>query len=290
MADEAGAAAQGPALAGAPGYRVAAGIAYDGTRFDGWQIQPRRNGVHHSLQGRIEEALSQIAGAPIATRCAGRTDAGVHALNQVVHFEAPFERPESAWVRGSQRYLPEGVSIHWARPVPTSFDARLSARARTYCYLIQEGPTLSPLWRNRAGHSHRALDLTRLQAASLPFLGQHDFSAFRSSQCQARTPVRTLERLEWRREGPFLLCRLTANAFLHHMVRNLIGTLLMAGDGRRPVDWPAEVLASRDRRQAAATFSPAGLYLVAVRYDPRFGLPSGLAMDGPAAIGLEQLC
>ena len=225
----------------------------------------------------------------MATRCAGRTDAGVHAINQVVHFEVPCERPESAWVRGTRRYLPEGVAIRWARPVPDTFDARLSARSRTYCYVVHEGRESSPLWRNRAGHSLRSLDLERLRAASAPLLGRHDFSAFRSSQCQARTPVRTLERLDWRREGAFLLCRLTANAFLHHMVRNLVGTLLMAGDGRRPLDWPAAVLASGDRRRAAATFSPSGLYLVAVRYDPRFGLPGGAGDDDAAGIALADL-
>ena len=268
--------------------RWAAGIGYDGSSFDGWQIQPKQDGVHRSIQGLVEAALAAVAGEGITTRCAGRTDAGVHAVNQVIHFETTVERPESAWVRGTRRFLPPGIALRWARPVPADFDARLSARSRTYCYVVHEGRESSPLWRLRAGHSHRPLDLARLEQASAPLLGRHDFSAFRSSQCQARTPVRTLERLEWSRQGAFLLCRLTANAFLHHMVRNLVATLLMAGDGRRPVDWPARVLASLDRSQAAATFSPAGLYLVAVRYDPRFDLP-GPQVDGEAAITLDQL-
>ena len=285
MTDEKG----GPAPAGPAPRRWAAGVAYDGTGFDGWQIQPRRDGVHRSLQGRIEQALAEVAGSPVATRCAGRTDAGVHAVEQIIHFEVPCVRPESAWVRGTRRFLPAGVAIRWARPVPADFDARLSALSRTYCYLVHEGRESSPLWRDRAGHSLRPLDLARLQAASAPLVGRHDFSAFRSSECQARTPVRLLERLDWRRQGPFLLCRLTANAFLHHMVRNHVGTLLMAGDGRRPVDWPAEVLDSRDRSRAAATFSPAGLYLLSVRYDPRFGLPGGAGNDDAAGVSLDRL-
>lgn len=282
----------GPAAAaGAPAgaiRRWAAGVAYDGAGFDGWQIQPPRDGIHRSIQARVEQALAAVAGERIATRCAGRTDAGVHAVNQVIHFETTVERPESAWVRGTRRYLPAGLGLRWARPVGPDFDARLSARSRTYCYVVHEGREPSPLWRGRAGHSLRPLDLERLRLASASLVGCHDFSAFRSSQCQARTPVRTMERLEWSRQGSFLLCRLTANAFLHHMVRNLVATLVMAGDGRRSVDWPAGVLASRDRSQAAATFSPAGLYLVAVRYPARFDLP-GPPVDGDDALSLDLL-
>lgn len=266
----------------APGrLRWAAGVCYDGSGWDGWQIQPLRDGEHRSIQGRVEAALAEVAGEAISTRCAGRTDAGVHAVNQVIQFDTGARRPESAWVKGSRRFLPPGIALRWACTVPADFDARYSAQVRTYCYLVHEGRQPSPLWRDRAGHSGRPLDLGRLVAASKPFLGQHDFSAFRSSQCQARSPVRTVEAIDWVRYGPFLACRLTANAFLHHMVRNLIGTLLMAGDGRRPVDWPAAVLASGDRSRAAATFSPSGLYLQAVRYDPRFGLPgAGDMADG----------
>ena len=277
----------GNAVAGLAPRRWAAGVAYEGSAFDGWQIQPMQAGVHRSIQGQVEQALARVAGERMPTRCAGRTDAGVHAVNQIMHFETTVDRPESAWVRGTRRFLPAGIALRWARPVPADFDARLSARSRTYCYLVQEGRESSPLWRLRAGHSLRPLDLERLRLASQPLLGCHDFSAFRSSQCQARTPIRTMERLEWTRQGSFLLCRLTANAFLHHMVRNLVATLLMAGDGRRAIDWPAAVLASRDRSLAAATFSPAGLYLVAVRYDPRFGLPGLPADDQP--ITLDQL-
>ncbi len=254
--------------------RWAAGICYDGTGLAGWQTQPQGEGRPAAIQDRIEAALGAVAGAPIATRCAGRTDAGVHAVGQVIHFETRAERPESAWVRGTRAFLPEAIGLRWARPVPAAFDARRSARARTYCYVVYEGREPSPLWRHRAGYSRRPLDDGRLRAASRPFVGRHDFSAFRSSQCQAKTPIRTIERLDWHRDGPFVLMRITADGFLHHMVRSLVGTLIYAGDGRQPVDWPRAVLASRDRSRAAPTFAASGLYLLSVRYDPHFGLPA----------------
>ena len=155
-----------------------------------------------------------------------------------------------------------------------TFDARRSAQARSYVYLIREGAQPSPLWRHRAGHSSRPLDLERLREASEPLIGRHDFSAFRSSQCQARSPVRTLLRLQWQREGAFVLMQVTADAFLHHMVRNLVAALVYVGDGRQPVDWPARLLAGRDRTRSAPTFAACGLYLLSVRYDPMLRLPT----------------
>ncbi len=214
-----------------------------------------------------------MAGERIATRCAGRTDAGVHAVCQVIHFDSPVDRPDSAWVRGTRAFLPQGVALRWACRVPADFDARRSARARSYCYVIREGRQPSPLWRYRACHSARPLDLARLREASAPLLGRHDFSAFRSSQCQARSPIRTLQRLDWHRDGPFLLMHVTADAFLHHMVRNLVAALAYAGDGRQSVDWPCRLLAAGDRTRSAPTFPACGLYLLSVRYDPALGLP-----------------
>lgn len=254
--------------------RWACGVTYAGTGFRGWQTQSRRDGEPLAIQDAVESALSTIAGEPVATRCAGRTDAGVHAIGQVVQFDCAAERDASAWVRGTRAHLPTGVALRWARPVGDDFDARFSALARTYWYLLRDGPEASPLWDGRAGASSRPLDPERLALASARLVGTHDFSAFRSSECQAKSPVRTIESVRWRRQGAFLLMAVTANAFLHHMVRNLVGSLVYVGDGRRPVDWLDEVLASRDRARAAPTFAAAGLYLVAVRYDARFDLPT----------------
>jgi tRNA pseudouridine38-40 synthase len=253
--------------------RWVCGLSYDGTDYCGWQRQPAGATRKPAVQNVVETALGRIAGHPVATRCAGRTDAGVHALQQVVQFDTPAERPASAWVRGVNAFLPDTVAMRWAVVADDSFDARFGARARTYWYVLIDAPVRPPLWRDRAGWTHRVLDADRMGRAAACLLGRHDFSAFRASECQAATPHRTITSLEVVREGPFLLLSVTADAFLQHMVRNLVGSLVYVGDGRRPVEWVGEVLESRNRSLAAPTFSAAGLYLASVRYDSRWLLP-----------------
>jgi tRNA pseudouridine38-40 synthase len=253
--------------------RWVCGLSYDGTGYCGWQVQPAAAGRKPALQNEVEAALAKIAGHAIHTRCAGRTDAGVHALQQVIQFDTSGVRPAGAWVRGANTFLPPAVAIRWAVPATAAFDARFGATARTYWYALLDVPVQPPLWRNRAGWTHRRLDGERMSEAAACLIGTHDFSAFRSSECQAASPVRTIESIEIRRDGRFLLLAVTANAFLHHMVRNLVGALVYVGDGRRPAGWIAQVLASCDRSMAAPTFSAAGLYLASVRYDAKWNLP-----------------
>jgi tRNA pseudouridine38-40 synthase len=249
--------------------RIALGLEYDGAHFAGWQTQPDRSAV----QDAVEAALFAFATEPVQVVCAGRTDTGVHATGQVVHLDTPIERGDSSWVRGVNRYLPPAAAVRWARPVPADFHARFSAISRTYDYWILNDPVRSPLHRGRAGWVFRPLDEVAMGEAAALLLGTHDFTSFRSAQCQARTPVRQLHRLEVSRRGRMLRVQVHANAFLHHMVRNLVGTLVWVGLGRRPAAWAAEVLAARDRSLAAPTFEAGGLYLSRVEYDPAFGLP-----------------
>lgn len=249
--------------------RWALGLQYDGAAFCGWQTQPDKGAV----QDAVERALAQFAGVPVATVCAGRTDAGVHATHQVVHIDAPVERDAQSWVRGVNRYLPPAVAVRWARPVDDTFHARFSARSRRYDYWLLRDPVRVPLLERRAGWSFRLLDVAAMRSGARSLVGTHDFSAFRSAECQAASPVRDLQALEIAELGRLLRFRLRANAFLHHMVRNLVGTLVDVGMGRHPPEWVGDVLASRDRRQAAPTFSAAGLYLTGVDYDAAFNLP-----------------
>jgi tRNA pseudouridine38-40 synthase len=259
--------------------RIALGLEYDGSAFAGWQTQPDRRGA----QDALESALAGIAGLPIATICAGRTDAGVHALDQVVHFDTEAARPLSAWVRGTNRFLPNAISVRWARPVPDRFHARFDARLRSYAYWILNDPVRSPLCHDRAGWVFRPLEVEPMADAARQLIGRHDFSSFRSAECQAASPVRELVELSVVRFGRFVRIRASANAFLHHMVRNLVGALVYVGLGRQPPDWVAEVLAARNRSLAAPTFPAAGLYLERVEYDPAFDLPAPPAMT-PAGI------
>lgn len=257
--------------------RLALGLAYEGTAAPGWQTQPSGE----AIQDLVEPALAAVAGHPVATVCAGRTDAGVHALAQVVHLDTEARRPLGAWVRGVNARLPGRVAVQWVREVPADFHARFHARARSYRYLIHCAPVRHPLWRDRAGWVFRQLDVDAMRASAAALLGEHDFSSFRSSQCQAATPVRTMTRLDVERRGAFVELSFTANAFLHHMVRNIVGALVHVGIGRQPVSWVPELLAARRRALGAPTFSPAGLYLAGVDYDPALGLPSG----GPDPLG-----
>ncbi len=249
--------------------RIALGIEYNGSAFCGWQTQSSGCAV----QDALERALSGIAGEKIATICAGRTDAGVHALAQVVHFDCNAARPDSAWLRGTNTLLPAGVAATWMRPVPEDFNARYSAQERCYRYVLLNHPVRPALNQGRAGWCHAPLDVIRMREAAPLLLGEHDFSAFRSSECQARSPVRELRRLDVRRSGDYVVFELAANAFLHRMVRNIVGCLVYVGKGRHDPAWAREVLASRDRALAAPTLDAAGLYLAHVSYDAKWGLP-----------------
>ncbi len=253
--------------------RIALGVEYDGAQFEGWQTQPHRR----TVQDALEAALSRFADASIETTCAGRTDAGVHATGQVVHFDTDRDRGMVSWVRGVNRYLPPQVAVQWAQRVDDSFHARFSARARHYEYWICNRATRSPLWDRRAGWVFRPLDVAAMRAAAACWLGRQDFSSFRSSECQAKSPVRTLHRLDVERpEEGMIRIRASADGFLHHMVRNLVGALVEVGTGRKDFSWAKELLAACDRRRGAPTFDAAGLYLTAVEYDADCGLPHGL--------------
>jgi len=249
--------------------RIALGVEYDGSRFCGWQTQPQGC----SVQDALERALAEVAGEPVATVSAGRTDAGVHALAQVVHFDTGAGRPESAWVRGVNTLLPPACAVNWSRQVAEGFHARYSALARCYRYLLLNHPVRPAADQSRVGWFHAPLDLEKMQCAARLLIGEHDFSAFRSAECEARTPVRALERLDIARRRDYLTFDFRANAFLHHMVRNIVGCLVYVGKGKHPPEWLGEVLESRDRSRAAPTFEAAGLYLHRVIYDARWDLP-----------------
>lgn len=250
--------------------RVALGVEYDGSRFCGWQTQPEGCAV----QDALERALAGIAGEPVATVCAGRTDAGVHALGQVVHFDTGAERPGSAWVRGVNALLPPACAVTWSQEVAQDFHARYSAVSRCYRYVLLNHAVRPAAEHTRVGWFHVPLELEPMQRAARFLLGQHDFSAFRSAECQARTPVRVLARLDIARRGDYVVFDFCANAFLHRMVRNIMGCLVYVGKGKYPPEWIGEVLAGRDRTHAAPTFEAAGLYLSRVTYDARWGLPA----------------
>lgn len=250
--------------------RLALLLSYDGSRFEGWQTQ--RSG--RAIQDFLESALSEIAGHRVATFCAGRTDAGVHAFRQVVHFDTGAARPDSAWVRGVNSHLPPGIAVRHVREVDQDFHARFGAQRRRYRYFLHVSPVRHPLLVDRAGWTHQPLDHGVMIRAAALLVGEHDFSAFRSSQCQASSPIRRLEELSIDRQGALLTFTLTANAFLHHMVRNLVGLLVYVGCGRCQPEFAADLLEQRDRRLAPPTFDAAGLYLEGVQYDARYELPT----------------
>lgn len=251
--------------------RLALGLEYDGAAFRGWQTQPGGN----TLQDSLETALAQVAAHPVATVCAGRTDAGVHAIGQVVHFDTSAQRPLSAWVRGVNAHLPAAMAVRWACCVPDDFHARFSARARTYQYWLLVDLVRPALLARRVGWVFRPLDLEAMQAATPLLEGTHDFSAFRAAECQAASPVRSLHACRVEQRGRLIRFEFRANAFLHHMVRNLVGSLVYVGLRRQPPEWIGEVLAARERHRAAPTFAAAGLYLSAVEYDAALALPAG---------------
>lgn len=251
-------------------HRIALGIEYKGADYHGFQKQP--NGVT-TVQQVLERALSRVANEPISLVCAGRTDAGVHATNQVIHFDTLAVRPEKAWLRGTRPYLPDSVSVRWVREVVPQFHARFSAHHRTYRYLLTDAKTPSGLLHDQVTWSSRPLSLTFMQQAATYLVGQHDFTSFRAAQCQAKSPVRRIEYIHLVRRGDLIVLEIQANAFLHHMVRNIVGVLMAVGAGDRSPEWVAEVLAARDRSAGGVTAKPFGLYLVAVDYPVVFDLP-----------------
>lgn len=266
--------------------RIALGIEYDGTDFCGWQTQAA--GIR-AVQPQLEAALSRVANHPVIVHCAGRTDTGVHATYQVVHFESDAKRSARSWILGANANLPADVGVLWAMPVADDFHARFSAHARSYDYVLSNRRTRPALWRGKVSWECRALDIAAMAEAAQHLLGEHDFSAFRAQGCQAKHPIRTLHRLEVVEMAPCIVFRVEANAFLQHMVRNFVGTLLEVGRGQRPPAWVATVLAGRDRSRAGMTAPPDGLYLSGVRYADKYGLPAPprncpvlACYDGPA--------
>lgn len=262
--------------------RIVLGVQYNGAPWQGWQTQP--HGL--TVQDKLETALQRFTLSAINTTCAGRTDSGVHALEQIVHFDTDIVRDRFSWVRGVNAFLPSSIAVRWACELPAGngvtgtdgehaggFHARFSATARTYHYVLYNHPVRSPLLSGKAGWTFRALDAQRMQQGADYLIGEHDFTTFRAVGCQAKTPVRTMESLQVRRCGDLIVVTLKANAFLHHMVRNIVGSLIFVGNGNQPPQWIAQVLAQRDRSRAAPTFMPDGLYLAKVDYPAQWQLP-----------------
>jgi tRNA pseudouridine38-40 synthase len=253
---------------------VVLGVSYRGQSYHGWQSQPDGN----TVQDQLERALSRFADQAVRCLCAGRTDTGVHALNQVVHLDTDIARIEPSWVRGTNRYLPQDIAVQWCMFRQDDFHARFSAQGRRYVYVLLESPVRPAVEAGAVGWSFRALDGTAMEAAAKHLIGEHDFSAFRSAECQAASTVKTIRSIRISRRGAYWRFEFDANAFLHHMVRNIMGCLVAVGSGARDDAWLAGVLAARDRRFAARTFPAAGLYFIGPYYDPAHAIP-----DRPAA-------
>lgn len=264
--------------------RIAAILEYDGARFAGWQWQAPEHQAPRvrTVQAEVEAAFSRIANAPVRVVVAGRTDAGVHACAQVIHFDTEARRTPVSWVRGANTYLPREIAIVWADEIDPKFHARFSATGRRYRYVILNRGVRPSLLAARVTWEYRRLDVEAMQAAADSLLGTHDFSAYRAVQCQAKSPVRELRALDVRRRGELVVIDVYANAFLHHMVRNLAGVLLTIGAGERGVGWAREVLETRDRTQGGITAPPDGLYLSGIEYPSHFGIPSATSPCGPA--------
>ncbi|MBM3109831.1 tRNA pseudouridine(38-40) synthase TruA [Pseudomonas sp. P66] len=273
--------------------RIALGVEYKGSRYRGWQRQA--DGVP-SVQQTLEEALSKVADSPVTLLCAGRTDAGVHACGQVVHFDTQVVRSMKAWTMGANINLPHDISVAWAKEMPASFHARFKAIARRYRYVIYNDQIRPAHMGQEVTWNHRPLNVERMALAADYLVGTHDFSAFRAGQCQAKSPIKNIHHLRVTRHGKMIVLDIRASAFLHHMVRNIAGVLMTIGAGERPVEWAKEVLESRERRTGGVTAHPFGLYLVQVEYHDEFQLPERyigphfltgyetLAADDPLAI------
>ncbi|MCY7295249.1 tRNA pseudouridine(38-40) synthase TruA [Alteromonas sp. a30] len=250
--------------------RVALGIEYDGAAYFGWQRQRNVN----SVQAELEKALSSVADETVEIQCAGRTDAGVHATNQVVHFDSVNTRPMRAWTFGVNANLPQTIAVKWATNVSDDFHARFSATSRRYRYIIYNSQLRGGILYHGVTHFYHPLDAEKMHEAAQSLLGEQDFSAFRAALCQSKTPFRNVHHVKVTRKGDFVIVDIQANAFLHHMVRNIVGSLCEVGTGAQPIEWIAQLLAEKDRTKAAATAKANGLYLVAVAYPEEFTLPT----------------
>jgi tRNA pseudouridine38-40 synthase len=248
---------------------VALGVSYDGHPYDGWQSQPSGR----TVQDQLEKALSKFAAQRITTLCAGRTDSGVHGLMQVVHFDTTAERTPFAWIRGTNTFLPRDIAVQWAHFVPDTFHCRANALSRRYAYILLESPVRPSFDAHRVGWVFQPLNLEAMQASLPHLLGERDFTSFRAAACQALSPVKNLTRVEISRRGAYWRFEFEASAFLHHMIRNIMGVLIAIGQGKKPPEWMAEVIAARSRDAAAPTFAPDGLYFLGPRYDAQWGLP-----------------
>ena len=258
-----------PQPAATAAQRWALGLEYRGSAYCGWQ----RQADQPSIQEALEHALSAIATEPISIIAAGRTDTGVHASLQIVHFETMVNREANAWMRGGNQFLPADVSIRWATPVDTQFHARFSARSRRYVYLLASQPQRPGLNDGRVGWTHWPLEMSRIECALPSLWGTHDFTSFRAAECQAKSPIKTIHSATVAAHNHVLRFDFHADAFLHHMIRNIMGALVYIGSGRQPTDWLRTLISQRDRKLAAPTFSPNGLYLAGIEYDPHFNIP-----------------
>ena len=253
--------------------RIALGLSYNGQAYQGWQSQ--LSGL--TVQDKLEAALGQFTAQRVSTLCAGRTDAGVHALMQVVHFDTDRERPINAWVRGINALLPRDIAVQWAMTMPATFHCRASATSRRYAYVVLDSPVRPSFERGTVGWTFRPLDGAAMRLAAGALMGENDFSSFRASQCQALSPIKTMHAIDIHRNGAYWRFEFEANAFLHHMIRNIMGCLITIGQGKKPASWMTEVLAARNRDAAAPTFSPDGLYFLGPRYDAKWGIPERTA-------------
>lgn len=249
--------------------RIALGIEYDGAHYSGWQSQKHCP----SIQNKLESSLSRVANHPIALVCAGRTDAGVHATGQVVHFDTSADRVIAAWTRGANTFLPPDIRVRWAKQVSMEFNARRTAMARRYCYVIANDNACPALLYRKVTWILSELDVEAMQAGANYLLGEHDFSSFRAAQCQAKSPCRVLSEIQVQKQGKYIFIEITANAFLHHMVRNIVGTLILVGKGKYQPCWVQEVLRSKKRAVAGFTAPADGLYLLEVKYPPQYEIP-----------------
>jgi tRNA pseudouridine38-40 synthase len=257
--------------------RVVLGVSYNGQNYQGWQSQLSGQ----TVQDKLEKSLGIFTAQSVSTLCAGRTDAGVHGLMQVVHFDTDRERDAHSWVRGTNANLPRDIAVQWAVLTGKDFHCRACATSRRYAYVLLESPVRPSVEVGRVGWTFRPLNLDAMREAAGILLGEHDFSSFRAAQCQALTPVKTILDISLHKRGTYWRIEFEANAFLHHMIRNIMGCLVQIGQGAKPPEWMAEVLAARDRKAAAPTFSPDGLYFLGPRYDAKWGIPDRTpAYDG----------
>lgn len=259
--------------------RIALVVEYDGSQYHGWQAQ---TGLH-TVQQAVEHALSQVADSPVAISCAGRTDTGVHATNQVIHFDCDKERTMRSWIHGANSFLPKDICVKWAKEMPEQFHARYSAQSRRYRYVIYNGAIRPALLRSSITWQYRQLDHRVMHQGAQYLLGELDFTSFRSVECQSKTPMRTIQQIQVSRQGDLVIIDVTANAFLHHMVRNIAGVLISVGSGKHPAGWVNEVLQAKDRKLGAETAPPYGLYLVQVVYPAEFAILQN--SPGPLFLG-----